>query len=92
MPKVDIEIPHGLSVEDARARLEKLTPKIEQEYAARCRWEGERRMLVSRKGLNVTMDIEPDRVRVHMELGLLLGALSGRIRDGITRQLSELLA
>jgi putative polyhydroxyalkanoate system protein len=91
MAKLDLDIPHSLSVEETHARLDRMTPKLQAEYGALCRWENERRLSVSRKGLNATIDVEESRVHVHMDLGFLLGPLAGRIREGITRQLSELL-
>ena len=48
--------------------------------------------MVARKGLQAVVNLEPTRLRIDIELGLLLSALSGSIRTGITRQLTELLA
>jgi putative polyhydroxyalkanoate system protein len=92
MAKLNLDIPHSLSVEEAHARLDRMTPKLQTDYGAECRWESDHRLLVSRKGLNATIDVEVSRVHVHMDLGFLLGPLAGRIREGISRQLSELLA
>lgn len=92
MAKLDLDIPHRLSLEEARARLDRMTPKLEGEYSAECRWEGERRLLVTRNGLKATIEVEENRAHVHMDLGFLLGPFAGRIREGISRQLTDLLA
>lgn len=91
MAKLDLDIPHSLSVEEAHARLDRMTPKLESDYGAECRWENDRSLLVARKGLSAKIDVQETQVHVHMDLGFLLGPLAGRIREGITRQLSELL-
>jgi putative polyhydroxyalkanoate system protein len=48
--------------------------------------------VVSRKGLNAKVAVEPSRLHVDVELGLLLSPMAGSIRNGITKQLTELLA
>ena len=75
MARVDVEIPHRLSREEARNRIREVTPRLEQEYSALCRWDGESRLLVTRKGLKAALDIEDTCVRVGIELGFLLGPL-----------------
>jgi putative polyhydroxyalkanoate system protein len=92
MPKFDVEIPHSLALPEVHSRLEKAKGKLETAYGATCTWQGEDRLLVTRKGLQATVNIEPSRLHVDVELGLLLSPLAGSIRNGITKQLSELLA
>jgi putative polyhydroxyalkanoate system protein len=92
MPKFDLEIPHTLPLPEVRSRLENAKGKLESAYGATCTWEGEDRLLVTRKGLQATVHLEPSRLRIDVELGFLLSPLSGSIRSGITRQLTELLA
>lgn len=92
MPKFDLEIPHKLTVDEVRARLERAKGKLEADYGATCTWEGADKLVVARKGLQANVNLQPDRVKVDVELGLLMSALSGTIRTGITKQLTELLA
>ncbi|MGA7744408.1 MAG: polyhydroxyalkanoic acid system family protein [Polyangia bacterium] len=92
MPRVNVDIPHRLSREEARTRIMAATPQLEKEYSATCRWDGETRLIVTRKGLKAALDVEETHVRVALELGLLLGPLGGSIRAGIVRQLTGLLA
>jgi putative polyhydroxyalkanoate system protein len=91
MPKFQLEIPHQLTVDEVRSRLERAKGKLEADYGATCTWQGEDTMVVARKGLNATVKLEPTRVAVDMELGLLLSPLAGTIRNGITKQLTDLL-
>ena len=91
MPKYELEVPHNLPLSDVRSRLDRAKGKLETDYGARCTWEDEDRLQVARKGLQATVHLEPSRLRVDLELGLLLSPLAGNIRNGITRQLTELL-
>jgi putative polyhydroxyalkanoate system protein len=91
MPRFELEIPHSLEVSEARTRLGRATAKLENQYGAKCTWQGEDTLLVSRKGLSATVNVEATRLSVALELGLLLTPLSGAIRSGITKELSQLL-
>jgi putative polyhydroxyalkanoate system protein len=92
MPKFDVDIPHSLPAEDVRARLERASAKLEKDYGATCKWEdAEQCLVVSRKGLNARVAVEPTRLHVAVELGFLLSPMAGSIRSGITKQLTELV-
>ena len=92
MPKFDLEVPHKLPLPEVRTRLDRAKGKLEADYGAKCTWDGEDKLVVARKGLQAVVNLEPTRLKIDVELGLLLSALSGSIRTGITRQLTELLA
>lgn len=92
MARFSFDIPHGLTAADARARLRGAVPDLEREYGAACRWEGDDKLTVSRKGLTAAVRVEERRVAIELELGLLLAAMSGALREGITRRLTKLLA
>jgi putative polyhydroxyalkanoate system protein len=91
MPKFDVDVPHNLPLPDVRTRLARAKGKLESAYGAQCTWEGEDRLIVTRKGLHATVNVEPSRLHIDVELGLLLTPMAGAIRNGITRQLTELL-
>ncbi len=87
-----MEIPHALPLDEVRARLGRATAKLERDYGAACSWDGDGRLIVARKGLTARVTLEGAHLRIHVELGLLLGPLAGSIRAGITKQLTGLLA
>jgi putative polyhydroxyalkanoate system protein len=91
MPKFAVEIPHQLAPAEVRTRLDRATAKLEKDYGAQCQWEGEQ-LVVSRKGLNAKVNIEPTKLHVDVDLGFLLAPMAGSIRNGITKQLTELLS
>jgi putative polyhydroxyalkanoate system protein len=91
MPKFEVDIPHSLSVAAAKERIATATPKLEQQYGATCKWEGDNQLVVSRKGLDARVSIEPERVHIDLNLGFLLVPLANAIKGGITKELSGIL-
>ncbi|HVZ70786.1 MAG TPA: polyhydroxyalkanoic acid system family protein [Polyangia bacterium] len=92
MPKFEVDIPCSLSPEVAKERLAGATPKLEKDYGATCTWKSDAELLVSRKGLDARVSIEPARVHVDLNLGFLLTPLANAIKTGITKELTGLLA
>jgi len=92
MARVSVEIPHRLSRDEARNRILSATPRLEKEYSANCHWDGEMRLIVSRKGLKAALDVEDTRVLVAIDLSFFLGPFGSSIRAGIVNQLTGLLA
>jgi putative polyhydroxyalkanoate system protein len=92
MPRVSFDIPHRLSRDEARTRIMGATSRLEREYSATCRWDGEARLIVTRKGLKAALEVEDTQIRVALDLGFLLGPLGGSIRAGIIRQLTGILS
>ncbi|MDZ4697776.1 MAG: polyhydroxyalkanoic acid system family protein [Deltaproteobacteria bacterium] len=90
MPEITIDIPHTLSRDEVRGRLERMREKLENEYGVACTWQGEA-LKVQRSGLDGTVAIEDDRLTVRVKLGMLMGAFSSKIRDGITQKLTRVL-
>jgi putative polyhydroxyalkanoate system protein len=91
MPKFEVDIPHSLAPDVAKERLSRATAKLEKDYGATCTWKGDKELLVSRKGLDARVSIEPARVHVDLNLGFLLTPLATAIKTGITKELSGLL-
>jgi putative polyhydroxyalkanoate system protein len=92
MPKFELEVPHNLPLPEVKSRLDQAKGKLESEYQATCTWQGDQQLQVARKGLNATVNLEPARLRIDVELGFLLTPLAGTIKTGITKRLSDLLA
>jgi putative polyhydroxyalkanoate system protein len=90
MPKFQVEIPHALATDDVRSRLERASHKLERDYGATCKWEGQD-LVVARKGLSARVATLADKLQVDVELGLLFSAMAGPIKNGITKQLTELM-
>ena len=92
MPKFEVDIPHALEPAEAKQRISAATSKLEKNYGATCTWQGDSELLVTRKGLDARVSIEPSRVHIDLNLGFLLTPLAGAIKAGITKELSGILA
>ena len=91
MPKFDLDIPHTLEPTEAKQRIAAVVPKLEKDYGATCTWKGESELVVSRKGLDARVSVEPARVHVDLNLGFFLTPLASAIKAGISKELSGIL-
>ncbi len=87
-----LDVPHSLTRDEARSRIDRVTEKLARDYSAACSWHEEGHLVVKRKGLEATLKLADDRVQVDLELGLLMRPFAGTIRAGIAKQLSQILA
>jgi putative polyhydroxyalkanoate system protein len=92
MPKYEVDIPHQLAVDEAKKRLAGATEKLTRDYGASCSWKDDNTLSVSRKGLDALVTVEPARVHIAMNLGFLLTPFAEKIKSGIAKQLSGILA
>ncbi len=92
MNKLEVDIAHRLSRDEARSRIDRVTEKLARDYSAECNWDGGSRLVVKRKGLQAYLDIADDRVHVDMEIGLFMRPFAGTIRAGIAKQLADILS
>ena len=91
MPKYQVDIPHGLTPEEAKQRIEGATGKLQKDYGATCTWKSANELSVSRKGLDARVTVEPARVHIDLSLGFLLTPFAERIKTGIAKELSGIL-
>lgn len=92
MPKYEVDIPHQLAVAEAKQRLSGATEKLTRDYGASCTWQGDNLLKVSRKGLDALVTVGPSNVHIDMNLGFLLTPFAEKIKSGIAKQLSGILA
>ena len=86
MAKITVERPHSLGREAAREKAEQLAERLAREYNVRYRWAGDT-LEFKRSGADGHIEVAADRVKVQLNLGLLLSAMSG----SITREIEEVL-
>ncbi|HET7359615.1 MAG TPA: polyhydroxyalkanoic acid system family protein [Rhodanobacteraceae bacterium] len=91
MPSIDIERPHSLGRERARAIVEQVAERMQQKFGVDTRWEGDT-LHFSRSGVDGTMAVDDAMVRVNARLGLLLAPLKPMIEEEIGRKLDQYLA
>ncbi len=90
MAKITVERPHNLGREVAREKAEQLAERLAREYNVRYRWAGDT-LEFKRSGADGHIEVAEDRVKVQLNLGLLLSAMSGSIKREIEEVLDKSL-
>lgn len=99
MPKFDFSIPHPLSIEDARDRLDRFIEGLEAKFADSAKdiernWEGNS-LAYSFKTFGITiagkMDVEDGKVNVMGDLPITAMMFKGKIESEIRKNLERLL-
>jgi putative polyhydroxyalkanoate system protein len=95
MATIDIRRPHTLEKEEAKRRSEALARSMEDKLGIRWRWEGDKIRFETpsgaAKGTNGTVHVDPNDVRVEIDLPFLLRAIKGSVESKINQQLDEVL-
>jgi putative polyhydroxyalkanoate system protein len=88
MATIDIVRSHGLGRDKARAAVERIAHEISSKLQADTQWEGDS-LAFSRSGANGRIDVEDHKVRVNVDLGLMLSPMRGMIEQQINSYLDE---
>jgi putative polyhydroxyalkanoate system protein len=91
MPKYQVDIPHSLTLEEAKQRVDGATAKLQRDYGAACTWKADNQLSVARKGLDALVTLEATRVHIDLNLGFLLTPFAERIKAGIAKELAGIL-
>ncbi|WP_162874555.1 polyhydroxyalkanoic acid system family protein, partial [Pseudomonas viridiflava] len=77
--------------ESARAKADKLAQKPQEQYGLEPSWSGDT-LNLKRSGVKGTVLVADDSLRIDVELGLLMSAMSGTIKSEIEKALDKALA
>ena len=88
MAKIDIRRPHGTTVENARAVVEKVAARMREKFGTEGTWQGDT-LTFARSGVKGAIAVSATDVHVTAELGMLLSPLRGTIEDEIRKKLDE---
>ena len=91
MARITVERAHTLGKEGARAKAEKLAQKLQYQYGLEPSWSGDT-LNLKRSGVKGTVQVAADLLRIDVELGLLMSAMSGTIKTEIEKALDKALA
>ncbi|MCP9340048.1 MULTISPECIES: polyhydroxyalkanoic acid system family protein [Stutzerimonas] len=91
MARIIVERNHSLGRDAAREKAEQLAAKLERDFGVRCEWKGDV-LEVRRSGADGRIEVEEDRVRVLLNLGLLMSAMGASVQAQIERALDKALA
>jgi putative polyhydroxyalkanoate system protein len=90
MAKISVERAHGLGKEGARAKADKLAQKLSDQYGLEPQWAGDT-LNLKRSGVKGAVHVGEDTIRVDVELGLMMSAMSGTIKSEIEKALDKAL-
>ncbi|RAN81432.1 polyhydroxyalkanoic acid synthase [Bacillus sp. SRB_336] len=88
MPKIDIRRPHQLSIEEARAVVDKVAARMQEKFGMAGQWQGDT-LQFSRPGVSGTIAVDSDAIQVKADLGMMLAPLKGMVEQEIRRKLDE---
>ncbi|WP_321862160.1 polyhydroxyalkanoic acid system family protein [Pseudomonas paraveronii] len=91
MARITVERAHSLGKEGARAKAEKLAQKLQDQYGLQPSWSGDT-LNLKRSGVKGTVLVADDLLRIDVELGLLMSAMSDTIKTEIEKALDKALA
>lgn len=91
MSRITVERSHSLGLAAAREKAEALAQRLASEYDVKYRWNGDT-LEFKRSGADGRIEVGEDRVRVQLNLGLLLSAMGASIQGQIERALDKALA
>jgi putative polyhydroxyalkanoate system protein len=90
MATIDIVRSHKLGRAEARKAVNKLAAEISKKLDAKTRWEGDT-LEFNRSGAKGTIDVDDKKLRINVELGLMLSAMRGMIEKEINSYLDQYL-
>lgn len=91
MARITVERAHNLGKEAARAKAEQLAGKLQERYGLEPSWSGDT-LNLRRSGVKGSVLVADDSLRIDVELGLLMSAMSGTIKAEIEKALDKALA
>ncbi|MBU6958747.1 polyhydroxyalkanoic acid system family protein [Pseudomonas sp. CVAP len=90
MAHISVERAHGLGKEAAREKADKLAEKLAAQYGLEPQWSGDT-LNLKRSGVKGAVYVGDTSIRIDVELGLLMSAMSGTIKSEIERALDKAL-
>jgi putative polyhydroxyalkanoate system protein len=91
MSKIHIVRRHTLSLDDARAEVERIAQRVESEFGADYAWDGDT-LSFARSGISGHITVTEDALDLTVRVGLLLSAVKGQIEEQIAAKVDETLA
>lgn len=95
MPDIKLHRKHHLGLPGARKVALQWAEKAEEKFDMECTYEeGDEQdtLYFTRAGIKGTLDVFPDALDFHAELGFLVSAFKNRIETELSEQLDKLLA
>ena len=88
MATINIVRSHSLGRDKARAAVENLANDISNKLQATTEWQGDT-LTFSRSGAKGRIDVEESKVKVNVELGMMLSPMRGMVEQQINSYLDQ---
>ncbi|WP_437882535.1 polyhydroxyalkanoic acid system family protein [Pseudomonas sp. LRF_L74] len=88
MARISVERTHSLGHEAAREKAQALADRLASEYDVKYQWSGDT-IEFKRGGVDGSIAVGASDVRVEVNLGMLLSAMSGPIKREIEKTLDK---
>ena len=92
MPKLEITQKHCVTAAEAKTKLEALSRELSDKYGLSSKWHSDTEAKVERTGASGAIKIEPEQVRVNLDLSFMLAPMKGKIEEKIREELKKLFA
>lgn len=90
MSTIDINRHHSLDHDHARQAAESLAQDLSKQFDVDYQWEGDT-LRFKRSGVKGHLNVTPEELQVHLELGLMLRPFKSRFESEIQSQLDKLV-
>jgi len=82
---------HNFGIESARAEVERIAQRVQEDYGADYCWNGDT-LEFSRSGVSGQIKVTDDSLDLTIRLGLLLTAIKGQVEEKIVAKIDQHLA
>ena len=91
MATIFIQRKHSLAPNELRRHVDALAEDLQRKLSAKYHWEGDT-LHFSRTGASGTITLDPERLEIQVELGLLLRPFTNAVEQSVNEYLDEYLA
>ena len=92
MPKLNIEHPHSLPLDEVKKRLQALADRLSAKYGIEAKWLSDREASVKRTGVTGKITCTDEKVTVFLDLNFALTPLKGKVENRVKQELANVLA
>lgn len=82
MTDITIVQPHRMSMQDARAAIQKVADEMTADYEMTCEWQGDV-LTFKRTGVSGTLALADGSAKLDMKLGIFLRSFAPKIREKV---------
>ncbi|HMU40590.1 MAG TPA: polyhydroxyalkanoic acid system family protein [Pseudomonadota bacterium] len=90
MPKVEISHKHAVTAAEAKQKLQQLSQDLSDKYGLTSKWTSDTEAKVERTGASGTIRIEPNLIKVVLDLSFALTPIKGTVEEKIKKELTKL--